>query len=424
VAYFAASVDTPEKNKEFAESLGADYPILADPDKSVAEAYGVLAPEAGLARRWTFYVGKDGKILFVDKEIKVDTAGADIVAKLAELGIPKASGEKTRIGVKAGTLIDGSGGVPVRNAVILIEGDRIKSVTPAGGTVPAGTQVIDLMDSTVLSGFIDMHTHLTASLVGEPGWDSEVVRDAPADMALRGAFHAWQALQAGFTTVREVGAFGFSDVAVGDAIGAQQYSAEELQVAADTAHLLGRRIAAHAHSTAGIKAAVRAGFDSIEHGSFLDDEAIHLMLEHKTFLVSTLMAGDAVGRMAHDGRLTGEYAAKALAIAPAMPKSLARAAAAGVRIALGTDNIFDPHTTDAREYTLLVAAGLSPMQAILAGSKNAADLSGWGADIGAIQPGRYADLVAVKGNPLEDIRVLENVRFVMKGGVVVKSDVR
>jgi imidazolonepropionase-like amidohydrolase len=505
VAYFAASVDTPEKNKEFAESLGADYPILADPDKSVAEAYGVLAPEAGLARRWTFYVGKDGKILFVDKEIKVDSAGADIVAKLAELGIPKASGEKTRIGVKAGTLIDGSGGVPVRNAVILIEGDRIKSVTPAGGTVPAGTQVIDLMDSTVLPGFIDMHTHLTASLVGEPGWDSEVVRDAPADMALRGAFHAWQALQAGFTTVREVGAFGFSDVAlknainkgflpgprmlvsahaigatgghcdnsgfvpnlfghepgiaegiangaaevrsavryqakygadwikicatggvisVGDAIGAQQYSAEELQVAADTAHLLGRRIAAHAHSTAGIKAAVRAGFDSIEHGSFLDDEAIHLMLEHKTFLVSTLMAGDAVGRMAHDGRLTGEYAAKALAIAPAMPKSLARAAAAGVRIALGTDNIFDPHTTDAREYTLLVAAGLSPMQAILAGSKNAADLSGWGADIGAIQPGRYADLVAVKGNPLEDIRVLENVRFVMKGGVVVKSDVR
>ena len=409
--------------------------------------------------------------------------------------------DEPRCAVKAGTLIDGSGGPPAHNVWIVVEGDRIKAVAP--GEAPAGLPIIDLGDSTVLPGFIDMHTHLTSPLVGEPGWDMAAVREGPADLALQGAFHARQALEAGFTTVREVGAFGFSDVSLrnaiskgwvlgprmvvsahaigatgghcdtsgflpnlfgrepgiaegiangadevrsavryqakygadwikvcatggvissGDAIGQQQYSAEELKAAADTAHLLGRRIAAHAHSTDGIKAAVRAGFDSIEHGSFLDDEAIRLMLEHKTFLVSTLMAGDAVGRMAKDGVLTGEYAAKARIVAPAMPKSLARASAAGVKVALGTDNIFDPHPSDAREYGLLVAAGLSPMQAILAGSRTAAELLGWQKDVGAVAPGAYADLVAVRGNPLDDIHVLEHVRFVMKGGRVVRND--
>jgi len=207
---------------------------------------------------------------------------------------------------------------------------------------------------------------------------------------------------------------------VGDTAGAQQYTAEELRAAVETAHMLERKIAAHAHGAEGIKDAVRAGVDSIEHGSLLDDEGARLMAEKKTFLVSTLMAGDAVVRMAGDGRLTGAYAAKAMAVAPHMPESIARAARAGVRIVLGTDNIFDSHSTDTREFGLLVAAGLTPMQAIVAGTRTAAELLGWEKDVGLVAPGRYADLVAVKGDPLADIHVLEHVHFVMKGGVVVK----
>jgi imidazolonepropionase-like amidohydrolase len=210
-------------------------------------------------------------------------------------------------------------------------------------------------------------------------------------------------------------------MSVGDTAGARQYTAEELETAVETAHMLERKITAHAHGTEGIKAAVRAGVDSIEHGSLLDEEGARLMAQKGTVLVSTLMAGDAVVRMARDGRLTGEYALKALAVGPRMPQAVARAAAAGVKIALGTDNIFDPHTTDAREFVLLVGAGLTPMQAILAGTKNAAELLGWEKDVGTVAPGRYADLVATKGDPIEDIRALEQVHFVMKGGVVMKG---
>ena len=403
--------------------------------------------------------------------------------------------------VRAGLLIDGTGAAPVRNAVILIEGERIKAVGP-GLAIPAGARTVDLGGSTVLPGFIDAHTHISAPLVGTPGWDQLTPRETVADVSLRGAFHARQTLEAGFTTIREVGARGFSDVSlrnairkgwvpgprmqvaahalgitgghcddsgwapklfgfepgiaegiangpdeirsairyqvkygadfikicatggvmsVGDTAGAQQYTAEELRVAVETAHMLERRITAHAHGTEGIKAAVRAGVDSIEHGSLLDEEGARLMAQKGTALVSTLTAGDAVIRMAQDGRITGEYAQKALAVAPNMPRSIARAAAAGVRIVLGTDNIFEPHTTDAREYGLLVAAGLTPMQAIVAGAASAADHLGWARDVGAVVPGRFADLAAVEGDPLQDIHRLERVHFVMKGGAVVKS---
>ena len=292
--------------------------------------------------------------------------------------------------VKAAVLIDGMGAAPVRDVVILIEGERIKAVGP-GLPIPPGARTIDLGSSTVLPGFIDAHTHISAPLVGTPGWDQVTPRETVADVALRGAGHARQTLEAGFTTIREVGARGFSDVSlrnairsgwvvgprmqvaahalsitgghcddsgwapklfgfepgiaegiangpeeirsairyqvkygaevikicatggvmsVGDTAGAQQYTAEELRVAVETAHMLERKITAHAHGTEGIKAAVRAGVDSIEHGSLLDDEGARLMAQKGTALVSTLTAGDAVIRMAHDGRITGEYAAE------------------------------------------------------------------------------------------------------------------
>lgn len=206
----------------------------------------------------------------------------------------------------------------------------------------------------------------------------------------------------------------------GDSVGVQQYTDEELRAVVETAHMLERRVAAHAHGNEGIKAAVRAGVHSIDHGSILDDEAIRLMLEHGTYLVPTLMAAEAVERMVVAGVLTGERAEKASYIAPIMRRSFRRAVEGGVKIALGTDVGVMAHGTNAREFTLMVdVGGMTPMQAIVAGTSAAADLLGWSDHVGTVQPGRYADLVAVRGDPLARIEVLGEVEFVMKAGDVV-----
>jgi imidazolonepropionase-like amidohydrolase len=404
--------------------------------------------------------------------------------------------------VRAGTLIDGTGAAPRRNATIVIRGDRIAEV----GTdlrVPPDAELIDLSGLTVLPGFIDAHTHLTGPVVGEPGWDNASVREGAADAALRGALHARQTLMAGFTTVRNVGSRGFADVALrdaidagrvpgprmlvaahslgitgghcdengfahdvleprlgietgqadgddeifkavrhqvkygadvikicatggvlseGDSVGVQQYTDAEFRAVVEAAHMVERRVAAHAHGNAGIKAATRAGVHSIEHGSILDEEAIRLMIEHGTFLVPTLMAGEAVEQLVHDGRLAGERADKALAIAPIMRRSFRAAVAGGVSVALGTDAGVMPHGHNGHEFTLMVANGMTPMQAIVAGTANAARLLGWEAHVGQVQSGGFADLVAVAGDPLANVAVLETVPFVMKGGTVVKDE--
>lgn len=420
-----------------------------------------------------------------------------LIAALALGVVTPAHGQS--VALRAGRLIDGTGAAPRRNVVILIEDGRITAV---GGdvSVPRGAEVIDWSGLTVLPGFIDAHTHVTGPVLGEPGWDNAAVRETAADAALRGALHARQTLESGFTSIRNVGARGFADVALrdainagrvpgprmqvaahalgitgghcdengfipeleglfgietgqadgpdairrairfqvkhgadvikicatggvlseGDSVGVQQYSDEELRTVVAVAHLLDRRVAAHAHGTEGIKAAVRAGVTSIEHGSILDDEAIRLMVEHGTYLVPTLMAGEAVEQLVHDGRLTGQRADKALAVAPLMRRSFRAAVAGGVKIALGTDAGVMPHGTAGHEFALMVGiGGMTPMQAIVAGTRNAADLLGWADHVGTVQPGRFADLVAVAGNPLDDITVLEHVAFVMKGGIVV-----
>lgn len=406
------------------------------------------------------------------------------------------------IAIRAGRLIDGTGAAPVRDAVILVENGVIAAVG-AGVRVPAGAVVVDLSDRTVLPGFIDAHVHMTGHVLGEPGWDNALVRESAAEAALRGAEHARQTLAAGFTTVRNVGASGFADVALRDAInagrvpgprmlvaahslgitgghcdftngylphvfgdepgpergvadgpaaireairyqvkhgadlikicatggvlsegdsaGVQQYMEDELTAVVAAAHMTERRVAAHAHATAGIKAAVRAGVTSIEHGSILDDEAIALMKEHGTYLVPTLMAGEAVEAMATSGALEGERADKALAIAPRMRESVRKAVSAGVKIALGTDAGVMPHGTNGHEFTLMVQwGGMTPMQAIVAGTSSAAELLGWGRRVGTVAPGYLADLVAVRGDPLTEVTVLEHVTWVMKGGVVVE----
>jgi len=209
----------------------------------------------------------------------------------------------------------------------------------------------------------------------------------------------------------------------GDAVGATQYSFEELKALVDESNKLERKVAAHAHGTEGIKLAVRAGVASIEHGSFLDEEGARIMAERGTFLVPTLMAGEAVERAAKNGVLKGLRAEKALAAAAAMRHGIKIAVANKVQIALGTDAGVIPHGTNAREFFLLVEwGGLSPMESIVAGTMNGAKLLGWDKNLGSITVGKWADIVAVSGDPLKDIHAMEKVVFVMKNGVVYRKN--
>ena len=208
-----------------------------------------------------------------------------------------------------------------------------------------------------------------------------------------------------------------------DSAGVQQYTEDEMRAIVETATQLDRRVAAHAHGTAGIKAAVRAGVTSIEHGSILDAEAVALMKQKGTWLVPTLLAGFTVESLATAGRLPPPIAAKALALAPRVRNSFKMAVNAGVKIALGTDAGVMRHGTNAREFGLMVRyGGMTPLQAIVAGTSSGATLLGLERDIGSIAVGKRADIVAVTGDPLQNIQVLEHVDFVMKDGRVFKRD--
>ena len=204
----------------------------------------------------------------------------------------------------------------------------------------------------------------------------------------------------------------------GDAVGVQQYTAEELRAMVEETEKLERVVAAHAHGTEGIKVAVRAGVASIEHGSILDEEAIELMKEHGTYLVPTLMAGYAVEEQAREGILSGFRAEKAVYIAPIMRRSFKMAANSGVKIAFGTDAGVFPHGTNGREFALMVENGMSPMATLVSATSAAAELLGFADEIGTVESGKRADIVAVRGDPLEDISAMEDVVFVMKAGHV------
>lgn len=423
-----------------------------------------------------------------------------MILLIAALALQQAGGVTA---IRAGTLIDGTGAAPMRNAVVLVQGDRITAV----GTnvqVPAGATVIDLSGATLLPGFIDGHVHLVGHIIGDGDWQHQDLVESASQRALLGAAHAQQTLEAGFTTVRNVGADAFADIALRnaiaagwlpgpriiaagssfgingghcdgsagfppdvslsrgtietgaadgveevreavrynvkhgadvikicatggvlsptDSVGVQQYTEEEMRAVVEAARMTERRVAAHAHGLDGIKAAVRAGVTSIEHGSILDDEAVRMMKERGTYLVPTLMAGESVERLARANRLPPAIAAKALAIAPRMRDSFRRALSGGVKIALGTDAGVFAHGTNGHEFTLMVQFGMSPMQAIVAGTSTSATLLGLDREIGTIAVGKRADLVAVQSNPLDNIQILENVSFVMKDGRVFKRD--
>ena len=208
----------------------------------------------------------------------------------------------------------------------------------------------------------------------------------------------------------------------GDAVGATQYSFEELKALVEEANKLERKVAAHAHGTEGIKLAVRAGVASIEHGSFLDEEDARMMKERGTFLVPTLSAAEGVERAAKSGVLKGLRAEKALAAAAAVRHAIKLAVSMKLQIALGTDAGVVPHGANAHEFVLMVEwGGMSNMDSIVAGTLNGAKLLGWDKHVGSLQAGKWADIVAVTGDPLADIHAMQNVTFVMKNGVVYRQ---
>lgn len=418
-----------------------------------------------------------------------------VAAPLFARQAPPAS---TVVAVKAGRILDVRSGNYLTGQTIWIEGDRIKAVGKSSDIqkqLPTSAKVIDLSNATVLPGLIDCHVHLTMSpyLAGPAGLHISYPREA-----LIGARNARVTLEAGFTTVRNVAAHGYSDIALRDAINAgdvpgprmlasgpalsitgghadenylapqydfsedgvadgvdavihkvrenikygadvikfmatggvlsqgdnpalAQYSPEEMKAIVDTAHGLGRKVAAHAHGALGIKYAILAGVDSVEHGSYINDEDIQLMKEHGTYLVPTVYLQDWLSENMRSLGLTENMIEKAQTVLPIAQKNESHAFKSGVKIAFGTDAAVCPHGLNAHEFGKMVEMGLSPLQSIQAATVNAADLIGWSDRVGTIEAGKFADLVAVDGDPLANVHILENVRFVMKGGEVIRN---
>jgi imidazolonepropionase-like amidohydrolase len=252
--------------------------------------------------------------------------------------------------------------------------------------------------------------------LSHPGWTDNIV-DSPEQ-----ARHIVRKLrQEGADLIKIMPSGGV--LSIGDDPNRQLMADDEIAAAIQTAHSLGMKVAAHAHGKKAIDAAVRLGVDSIEHGSFADEESYKLMKEHGTYLVPTMLIAQSVVDLAktHPEQLNPSSAAKALQVGPRIRQNLHDAYLAGVKIAFGTDQGLVPHGQNAREFALMVGAGMKPMDAIIAATGSAADLIGDEQDIGSVRPGRFADIVAVDGDPLADVTTLEHVKFVMKGGTVYKQ---
>jgi imidazolonepropionase-like amidohydrolase len=401
--------------------------------------------------------------------------------------------------IQAGRLLaDPATGEVLSGKTLVVQDGKVVRIED-GFTSAPGAQVIDLKDSFVLPGLIDSHVHLTAQ--SGPGARMDVVTKTAADGAIEGAYNARKTLEAGFTTVVDLGGDNDAVFALRDGIRAgkvegpriiaagsivtpegghgdaqswspavmavvksptacsgadtcrrvvreqvragadvikivatggvlddsatgvdQQFTDDELKAIMETAHMLGRQVAAHAHGTVGINAALKAGVDSIEHGTYLDQESIKLFKAHGAYLVPTLLAGSTVAEEAARPNtwMTPNVKAKALQVGPNMIDMARRAHAAGVKMAFGTDSGVSVHGVNAREFALLAKAGFTPIDAIRMATTWGADHDRMADRIGALRPGMQADVIAVKGDPMTDVSVLEHVSFVMKGGTVYK----
>lgn len=412
----------------------------------------------------------------------------------ALVALATGSAQAKTVVVRAAHMIDVLAGKRVDGAQVVITDGRITAVGKSGDAVPAGAEVVDLGQRTLLPGLIDMHVHLT----GDPtlsGYRGLEFTDNLSTVI--GVANARKTVEAGFTTVRNVGSANYDDVALKqgielgyvpgprivpatyalgatgghcdstefppsitvpspqiantpeefralvrkvrkygaevikicatggvfsktDSVGAQQMSFDELKAVADEAHMLGMRVAAHAHGTAGINDALRAGIDTIEHASLADEESFKLAKAKGAWLDMDIYNDDYILAEGEKNGVFPESLAKEKMIGRKQRETFRAAHAAGVKLLFGTDGGVYPNGYNARQFAKMVEWGMTPIEAIQAATKSAAEALDRTADVGAIATGRYGDLIAVDGDPLADVRTLEHVAFVMKGGEVVK----
>jgi imidazolonepropionase-like amidohydrolase len=401
--------------------------------------------------------------------------------------------------VRAGRLLDVVAGEELRDQLVTVRDDRIRSV----GAFDGGAVDLDLSNHTVLPGLIDCHAHLIGEIESGQGYAHLILRSA-AQEALSGVRNARDTVTAGFTSVRDVGTFrAFVDVALKDAIeagdvlgprmmcagayvtssggggditglppdvdaavprdlrfgvansadeirrvvreilhggadfikviatgavltegtvpSAPEFGETEIRAAVEEADLYGTYVAAHAHGAEGIKRAVRAGVRSIEHGSLMDDDAIALMAERGTYLVADIWMGDWTIEQGERDGWSPDVTRKLRETTDVQREGFEKALAAGVKLAFGTDSGTYPHGMNARQFASMVKHGMTPMEAIRSATVVAAELMGWRDRVGALEPGLFADLIAIEGDVLSNVELLTDVALVMKGGRVLSA---
>jgi imidazolonepropionase-like amidohydrolase len=421
------------------------------------------------------------------------TIALTVAALLA--GAIAATAAADTVVVSADRMIDVLAGRVLEHPQITIVDGRIAAIASQGAIVPAGARRIDLAGMTLLPGLIDMHTHLTS----DPRYGGYRGLEFTDNFwTVVGVANAKKTVEAGFTTVRNVGSGNFDDVAIKqgieqgfvpgprivpatyaigatgghcdstefppsvtvpnpavadgpeeiratvrklrkygaevikfcgtggvfsktDTVGGQQFDLNEMKALVDEAHMLGLKVAVHAHGTSGIKDAIRAGVDTIEHASLADAEAFTLAKQHGTWFSMDIYDDDYIMAEGEKNGTFKESLDKERVIGLKQRQTFQAAVKAGVKMVFGTDAGVYPNGLNARQFATMVQWGMTPMQAIQAATASAAEALGRTADVGAIAVGRYGDLIAVAGDPLADVTVLQSVAFVMKGGEIVKA---